>query len=144
MKPKVMVLDRPANRSARAKIKKMAEAVLKSLDLCDFEVSILLTDDGGIRDLNKRFRNINRPTDVLSFPMEDERLLGDIAVSLDTAGMQARDLRISLEEELGRLVVHGMLHLLGYDHVKGGYGARKMRAKEDELLKVLRSEGCLG
>lgn len=121
----------------------MTETVLKSLELSDREVSILLTGDEGIRDLNLRFRNIDRPTDVLSFTMEDERLLGDIAVSVETAVRQARDFKVSLEEELGRLVVHGVLHLLGYDHVKGGTQARKMRAKEEELLERLRREGCL-
>ncbi len=121
----------------------MAETALKSLELSDREVSILLTDDEGIRELNSRFRNINRPTDVLSFPMEDECLLGDIVVSMETAGRQAREFKVSLEEEIGRLVVHGVLHLLGYDHVKGGTQARKMRTKEEELLKRLREEGCL-
>ncbi len=105
-------------------------------------MSVLVTGDDGIRDLNRRFRKIDRPTDVLSFEMEDERLLGDIVISVETAARQARDFKVSLEEELGRLVVHGVLHLLGYDHVKGGAQARKMRAKEEELMKMLREEGC--
>ncbi len=121
----------------------MAETVLKSLELDNREVSILLTDDRGIRGLNRRFRNIDRPTDVLSFPMEDERLLGDIAISVETAIRQAGDFKVSLEEEMARLVVHGLLHLLGYDHVKGGTQAAKMRAKEEDLVKRLRKEGCL-
>jgi len=137
-----MVLDESGNRNVRGKIKKMAETVLKSLELSGREVSILLTADEGIRDLNRRFRNIDRPTDVLSFEMEDERLLGDIAISVETASRQARDFKVSLEEELGRLVVHGVLHLRGYDHVKGGTQAKKMRAKEEGLMKKLREEGC--
>lgn len=136
-------MDEARNRGVRGKTKKMAETVLKSLELDNREVSILLTDDRGIRGLNRRFRNIDRPTDVLSFPMEDERLLGDIAISVETAIRQAGDFKVSLEEEMARLVVHGLLHLLGYDHVKGGTQAAKMRAKEEDLVKRLRKEGCL-
>lgn len=105
------------------------------------EVSVLITDDDRIQELNKTYRNKNKPTDVLSFPMDDEQLLGDIVISMDTAKAQAESFKVSLDEELSRLLVHGLLHLLGYDHVKGGHQAKKMRAKEDELMSGLKEKG---
>jgi rRNA maturation RNase YbeY len=112
------------------------------LGFIDAELSILLTGDPGARELNRKYRAIDRPTDVLSFPMGDETLLGSIAISVDTAKRQAKGLNVTLGEELSRLVVHGILHLAGYDHARGGRQARKMRDKEDELLKALKAEGC--
>lgn len=107
----------------------------------DCEVSLLLTGDEGIRELNKKFRRKDKPTDVLSFPMNDDYLLGDIVVSLERARAQAKDFGVTYEEEVSRLLVHGLLHLLGYDHVKGGTQAKKMKAKEEELLGALREGG---
>lgn len=107
----------------------------------DCEVSILLTVDEEIKELNRQYRKINKPTDVLSFPMEDGYLLGDIVISMDTAEEQAKEFEVSLEEEASRLLIHGLLHLLGYDHVKGGAQAKKMRAKEEELMILLEEKG---
>ncbi len=142
LKPRVLVLDE-TSKKARGKIKKIAESALKDLGLDGREVSLLLTDDRGIKELNRKFRNINKPTDVLSFPMEDPVLLGDIAISMETAERQAKVFNATLVEELGRLVIHGILHLLGYDHVKGGVQAKKMRSKEEELLSKLRAKDCI-
>lgn len=92
------------------------------------EVSVTLVDDVTIQHLNRQYRHIDRPTDVLSFPMEDGKedgmlhadevipLLGDIIVSVPRAVAQAEEYGHSLERELGFLVTHGFLHLLGYDH----------------------------
>lgn len=88
------------------------------------EVSIVLVDDATIQDLNQRYRKIDKPTDVLSFTQEHEfvapgmpKLLGDIIVSLDTAAEQAKAGNRSLNDEVSQLVIHGVLHLLGYDDV---------------------------
>jgi probable rRNA maturation factor len=150
---KVLVNDVTVGVSGAGKDKRMKgvqrsakdtiEAVMKALELRGSEVSILLTDDDGIRGLNKRYRNIDRPTDVLSFPMNDPCMLGDIVVSLDSVSAQALDYSVSFDEELSRLLVHGLLHLLGYDHVRGGRQAKKMKDKEGELLNGLKEDGLL-
>jgi probable rRNA maturation factor len=105
-------------------LKSMASAMLARLDLADAELSILLTDDAGIQELNRTYRHKDRPTDVLSFPMTSPqpagawapRLLGDIVISLPTAEQQAKGRKRSLEAEVRWLLAHGILHLIGYDH----------------------------
>jgi probable rRNA maturation factor len=84
------------------------------------ELSVLITDDSTIRELNRKFRDKDKPTDVLSFPMGDEvagrYLLGDIVISYETASRQATLMGHTVEEEIRRLLIHGFVHLLGYDH----------------------------
>ena len=97
---------------------------LSAHNLDDYEVSVLLTDDHLMTELNRDYRGINAPTDVLSFAQlegnENELLnstiLGDIVISLETAERQAIDESHSLEEEVAFLTVHGVLHLVGFDH----------------------------
>ncbi|MCK4739434.1 MAG: rRNA maturation RNase YbeY [Deltaproteobacteria bacterium] len=110
--------------------------VLKDSELSEAELSVLLTNDAELCELNKRFRGIDKATDVLSFPMDDPVLLGDIAISLDRASAQALDYDATFEEEVVRLLIHGTLHLLGYDHVNGGRQAAKMRKKEESFLSI--------
>lgn len=124
-----------------AKTRKMTETALRGLGCSDCEVSVLLTGNGRIRELNAVYRKIDRPTDVLSFPMEDPYMLGDIVISVEKARAQAGEFGVSLDEEMARLLVHGLLHLLGYDHVRGGRQAAKMKRAEDELMGTLRKEG---
>lgn len=80
------------------------------------ELSITLTDNERIHELNRLYRNVDRPTDVLSFPLEEEELLGDIIVSIPKAMDQAKEYGHSFRRELYFLIVHGFYHLLGYDH----------------------------
>ncbi|QSQ10211.1 Endoribonuclease YbeY [Koleobacter methoxysyntrophicus] len=111
------------------------------------EVSIVLTDDEHIRNLNKKHRGIDNPTDVLSFPMidnfneempyEGEIPLGDIVISLERVEEQRKDYGHSFERELAYLAVHGLLHLLGYDHINDD-DQREMRAREEEILSGLK------
>ena len=105
-------------------------------------------DDKKIQELNRDYRGIDRPTDVLSFPLReavedegpkvsvDEWLLGDIVVSMETALRQAEEYGHSLERELGFLIVHGCLHLLGYDHQREEE-RQVMREKEEAILTSL-------
>ncbi|MFH0919221.1 MAG: rRNA maturation RNase YbeY [Fibrobacterota bacterium] len=79
-------------------------------------VNIILTEDDAVRELNRSFRKKNKPTDVLSFNFDDPDLLGEIYISLDTAAQQAAENDLSLEQELKRLIVHGLFHLMGHDH----------------------------
>ncbi|MBX3125903.1 MAG: rRNA maturation RNase YbeY [Polyangiaceae bacterium] len=98
--------------------------MLEALDLSDAELSVLLTDDQRIRELNRSHRGKDKPTDVLAFPLDQTeaatgggpRLLGDVVISLDTAARQARGRRRPLQDEVRFLLAHGLLHLLGYDH----------------------------
>jgi len=99
-----------------------------------------------MRGLNLRWRGMDRRTDVLSFPLfsssrefppEGDFPLGDIVIDPDLARRQAKEQGIPLGEELRRLIVHGLLHLLGYDHEKDADGARRMRRRERGLLKRL-------
>lgn len=102
-----------------------------------------MTDDSGIKELNRLYRKIDRPTDVLSFPMKDPSMLGDIVVSVDRAEEQAARYGVPFYEELSRLLIHGALHLLGHDHVKGGRQAGEMKKREEELLTELKNEGII-
>ncbi len=100
-----------------------------------WDVSVLLVDDPTIRSLNRRWRRLDRATDVLSFPYGPgpDRVLGDVVISVPRAAEQARRFRVSLARELKRLLVHGILHLMGYDH-KTAAQRREMRAIEGRLL----------
>ncbi len=78
--------------------------------------TIAFVSDAKIRKLNKQFRNIDKATDVLSFPAGEETNLGDIAISVETAAAQAKENGLSFETEIAQLILHGLLHLCGYDH----------------------------
>jgi probable rRNA maturation factor len=95
-----------------------------------------------MRYLNRRYRDIDRATDVLSFSQREGQfsglrpdILGDIVISVPTAARQARERNHSLGREIERLLVHGLLHLLGYDHERGPAEARRMRRKEARLCQ---------
>ncbi len=130
-------------KTPKRSAKDAVAAAMSALGLKDSEVSILLTDDDGIRELNKKYRGIDRPTDVLSFPMDDSCMLGDIVVSLERVSAQAADYDVTFDTELSRLLVHGLLHLMGYDHVTGGRQALLMKDKERELLDGLKENSVL-
>ncbi len=78
--------------------------------------TIAFLSDKNIRKLNQQFRNVDKPTDVLSFPAEEENNLGDIAISVETAAAQAKQNGLTLDGEIAQLILHGLLHLSGYDH----------------------------
>ena len=126
-------------------IKQQIAKVLSSLDSNEYEISILFIGDQGIRDLNQQFRGIDRSTDVLSFPQLFEGLpetsgtliLGDVAISLETALRQTKKHGLSLEEELTLLLIHGTLHLLGYDHEISDHEEERMRKKTRELFTII-------
>jgi probable rRNA maturation factor len=109
-------------------------------------LAILVTGDEEVREMNRAFLGIDEPTDVLSFPdeaddfvvgMADEPLLGDIAISLPTARRQAAEAGHPLDAEVAHLLVHGILHLAGYDHVTGPADEARMRGREEHYLGAL-------
>ncbi|MBO4339005.1 MAG: rRNA maturation RNase YbeY [Clostridia bacterium] len=112
------------------------------------EVSVSFVDNEQIHELNKEYRDIDKPTDVLSFPLgengkydknpdTDAYMLGDIVISVEKAIEQAEEYGHTLQREIGYLTVHSMLHLMGYDHVDGGVEAVRMREKEENVLTNL-------
>ena len=120
------------------------------------EINVLLTDDASIRTINKAYRNIDKATDVLSFPMfqltpgvlpenwdeyKDPETglvpLGDMAISLERAKEQAKEFGHSTRREVGYLTIHSILHLLGYDHENGGMERVRMREKEEYVMSQL-------
>lgn len=100
------------------------------------EVSIVLVDDNEIKQINREYRNINKPTNVLSFELGDDVLLGDIYISLDTVVREAKQEKISVEHHVAHMVVHGVLHLLGYDHINDKE-AIVMETKETKILSKM-------
>lgn len=124
---------------------KIAESVFNELDMQDnqYEISLLLTDDETIRQLNKEYRNKDKSTDVLSFPMEDDIMLGDIAISVDTAKRQAEEAEINIDRETAFLFIHGLLHLLGYDHETSQEDEAEMFALQEKILKKLIDYGTV-
>ncbi|MFC1855632.1 rRNA maturation RNase YbeY [Thermodesulfobacteriota bacterium] len=127
------------------KIKAMVKTVLSALDCSsDVELSVLFVDDDEIRALNKEYLNRDYPTDVISFSMREgefstlnENLLGDVVVSLDNAKEYAEKKGVTLENEVMFLLIHGILHLVGYDHEREGSDALSMKKKEEELYSLL-------
>ncbi len=122
-------------------VKSLANRLLDIQGLEGMGISLYFTDDAEIRDLNRTYRGKDKPTDVLSFildePVEDYRLLGEIIISVDTAKRQAKELGHSFRDEIKRLIVHGFVHLLGYDHELGGEEERKFKELEEKLLNSL-------
>ncbi len=117
--------------------------MLEALDLADAELSILLCDDSTIRELNRRYRKKNRPTDVLAFPMHEGRgpqiapgLLGDVVISLPTARRQAAARDRAIVHEVTFLLAHGLLHLLGHDHANKRE-EREMTVRTEALMAAV-------
>lgn len=119
----------------------LATEVLRRLDVGSAEVGVLVCDDATIRSLNRRFRDKDRSTDVLSFPADfaqpdGPRYLGDVAISLETAARQAAEAGTTLENELKVLVVHAIVHLCGYDHETDRGEMRRLEARlRRELIR---------
>ena len=119
----------------------MARKALAALGLADAELSILLVNDNLMQEMNRLYRNKDKTTDVLAFSMRDGQypdinpaILGDIVISLPTAGRQAKEKGHGIYDEIAVLLIHGILHLIGYDHEEGKKGNLRMRKKEKELL----------
>src|SRR5690554_3920437 len=138
------------NRQDKIKIQKSTEDLLEkvietSLKMenmsLDYEISVSFVTNDEIRELNSQFRNIDKETDVLSFPLEDEfetgiRILGDIVLSVEKAMDQAEEFGHTVERELAYLTAHSTLHLMGYDHMNDDEKSI-MRQKEKAIMKAL-------
>lgn len=144
------------DRAKRGLIRRAINAALKYEKFpFDAEVSVTLTDNAAIHEMNREYRNVDRPTDVLSFPlMEYDEVralyesetdpdgepaaLGDIVISLEKAEAQAKEYGHSTERETAFLCVHSVLHLLGYDHELGEEQEKEMFSKQEAVLKRMK------
>jgi probable rRNA maturation factor len=121
-------------------------AALNALDCPDAELSILLVNDRQISILNKDYLNRKGPTNVIAFPMREgefpdiaPNLLGDVVISVETAYQEGQKAGFSMAERLDQLLIHGILHLLGYDHENAQSEALRMERKTQELLKIIQA-----
>jgi len=129
----------------KRKIRSTITKLLKYLDCADKEISLSFVSDETIQRLNNQYRNKNKPTDVLSFSLQEGEfsyinpdILGDIVISADTAKIDAEKNSLSFEQEINFLIIHGLLHLLGYNHENTTKEEiKKMQKKEKELLELL-------
>jgi probable rRNA maturation factor len=139
----VDVVSRAHGRKiALRRVKQTARKILTLLDQGDAELSVALVANEEIKKLNGKYRNKLKTTDVLSFsvngsPSGRARLLGDVVISVEKAEEQANDGGWTLEEEIERLLIHGILHLLGYDHERSRKEAEVMRAAEKKISRAL-------
>jgi probable rRNA maturation factor len=130
---------------SRRKLKAWLSRICAAESLGDSPVALILTGNEYIKKINKKYRGKNRPTDVISFAYREAPIpgvggpepLGDIYLSLEKAAEQAERYGVSMEEEVKRLLVHGVLHLSGYDHERSKKDALAMKTREEEILGAL-------
>ncbi len=128
-------------------IPKFCLHVLNFLEISNWEISILICDNIIIKELNNKFRNINESTDVLSFnqeliPLDNIIYAGDIVISLETVKQHADIFNVSIDEELKRVLIHGILHLKGMDH-KTNLGDEEMMILQEKILSELSGDAIL-
>lgn len=139
-----------ANRQRRhrispSRIRQKIRIVLNSLGHPEAELSLLLVDDLQIAAINRAYLDRAGPTNVIAFPMQAGRfagisphLLGDVVISVDTAWREAQAAGLDPEERLTQLIVHGLLHLCGFDHEQNAAAARRMAAKSRQLMAAVK------
>lgn len=125
-------------------LKKKITCILNALGFENAELSVLITDDREIEKLNSKYRSKNESTNVLSFPVEEGeniipglKILGDVVISEETALRESRAASITLDERISQLIIHGILHLVGYDHELGPEEDEKMTQKSIELISLI-------
>ena len=127
-------------------LERKAQLILNALDCPDGELSLLIVDDLQIAEFNKKYLDREGPTNVIAFAMREGRfshispeLLGDVVISIETAAQEGKNAGISLRQRFDQLLVHGILHLFGYDHVNDPDQAAIMEKKSDFLMKIIMS-----
>ena len=113
-----------------------AEKALNAIGKSGSSVTIAFVSDRSIRKLNQQFRGVNKATDVLSFPADEPDSLGDVAISVETAAKQAKENGLSLNDEIAQLILHGLLHLSGYDHETDDGEMNRLELKLRRKLKI--------
>ena len=139
----VEIVSRFAGKKIRVRrLKETARRILELLRQDHAELSLALVDNREMQKLNARYRDKNEPTDVLAFPagkalLPGMQVLGDVVISVEKAEEQARKRRKTLGQEIRTLLIHGILHLLGYDHERSRREARVMRGMEKKVSRAL-------
>lgn len=137
-----------AQKVRKIPLRKVARKILSVSGCPDAQLSVLIVDDAQIQEVNRDYLGKDRPTNVISFAMQEGEgegiqpdLLGDVVISAETAARDAEEAKTSFESELYFLLLHGILHLLGYDHERGTQSeAKRMEEKEQEIFSVIREE----
>ena len=129
------------NRQRRFKIDTatwttFATKTLAAIGKHESSATIAFVSDKRIRELNRQFRGVDKATDVLSFPEDDPDSLGDVAISADTAARQAKQNGLSFDNEIAQLILHGLLHLSGYDHETDNGKMNRLELKLRRKLKI--------
>jgi probable rRNA maturation factor len=145
---KVQIENRQGkHRISKKKIQQKARAILSALDYPDAELSILIVDDQQIARLNQQYLNRKGPTNVIAFAMQEgpfveiaPDLLGDVVISAESAHREAKSADLSTAVYFDQLLIHGILHLLGYDHENDKFEADKMEQKANEILEFIKSQ----
>jgi probable rRNA maturation factor len=132
----------PGKKLPTRALKKIAEAILVLIGQADSELSLALVGNAEMQELNARYRRKDYPTDVLSFPIDESlpspsRLLGDVIISVEKAREQAQQRGRTQDEEMVTLLIHGIVHLLGYDHERSAKEARVMKRLENKIYRQL-------
>jgi probable rRNA maturation factor len=135
----------------KRKIRIQVTKLLKLLDCANMEISITFVDDETIQRINKQYLSKDRPTNVISFPLQEGEfsdinpdMLGDVVISVDTASSDADKGNLSFDEEIIFLIIHGLLHLTGYNHENTSkVNALRMKQKEKELFRLLTQSDCI-
>ena len=141
----ILISNRQVKRPIAPKqIQKTARAILDALASPEAELSLLVVDDDGITPLNHDYRGRTGPTNVLAFPMQEgafsdlnPHLLGDVVISVETCQREAEAAGTTFEKRFTELLIHGILHLFGYDHERSAAEAERMTRKSEALLKQL-------
>lgn len=125
-------------------IKERAQVILNALDCPEGELSILIVDDPRIEELNETYLNHTGPTNVISFAMQEgehgginPHLLGDVVISMDTCAREAANAGMPTEHRFDQLLIHGILHIFGYDHIHSEEEAKRMEVKSKELIEEI-------
>ena len=145
----VEIARRGAGKKFRSReYKKIASAILELVGRDGVELSLALVGNAEMQRLNAKFRQRNYPTDVLSFPADknlpvETRLLGDVIISVEKAAQQAKERRRTLDQEMITLLIHGIVHLLGYDHERSSKDARLMGRLEKKIHRQLCELGLI-
>ena len=141
--------DEPPGSIDPVRVENFISEVLNDLNLKNWDISLLFCDDAFIQNLNKQYRDIDSPTDVLSFEQGDEYfdeagetrfMAGDIVISLDSLRSNAEEFNVDINEELKRLIVHGILHLNGMDHSDNSPEQEMLKFQEELLMQYKNME----
>ena len=138
----------PYKSLSKKNIKDIIADTMKHLELNGFTVNYIVTDNTYIQEINNQYRNKNYPTDVISFTEEDDfpgmedsgcKFLGDVYLSLEKALEQSTEYKVTFPDEVKRLVVHSILHLIGYDHEISKFEEKRMFQMEDKILSLMKN-----